>query len=306
MIFYKILHFKFCILNFELKFRYYLFIAILGCFFTSCEIINPPEPIPSYIKIDKFVLTTDPATEGSNSSKITDAWIYLDDNYVGTFELPAKFPLIGEGRHTITVKAGIKLNGISATRSIYPFYKPYIITVNLQKDSVITLHPTITYYPETKFEWMENFEDGGVSLEKTIFSDTSLEKTSDPLKRFEGNYSGIVHLDSSRKLFECYTISAYQLPGGESPVIMEMNYKTNEEIYMGVISISSAQSIPVGIIHITKSDNWNKIYINIKNAILAYPDADEFKVFFRIDKSDQNNVSEIMFDNIKLLHFKNE
>jgi len=55
------------------------------------HLINPAEPIPSYIHIDKIDLTTDYSSQGTSSNKITDAWIYVDNELIGAFEMPVTF-----------------------------------------------------------------------------------------------------------------------------------------------------------------------------------------------------------------------
>lgn len=267
----------------------------------SCDFINPEEPVPSYIHIDKFTLTTT-SEQGSSSSKITDAWVYVDDQLIGAFELPATFPVLQEGIHNVKIKPGIKVNGIAATRAIYPFYTYYSSDVTLIKDSAITINPTITYNASTVFEWKEAFEDGGISIEKTMFSDTIMEKTSDVNALFEGNYSGVVHLDENHILYEGNSINNFDLPGGDTPVFLEMNYKTNCEIYVGLYANSSTQSTPFGILYLNKTDTWNKIYINLKTAVNSNTGATGFQVFFHIEKSSDASSGTILFDNIKLIH----
>ena len=267
----------------------------------SCDIINPEEPVPSYIHIDKFTLNTT-SEQGSNSSKITDAWVYVDDQLIGAFELPATFPVLFDGTHNVKIKPGIKVNGIAATRAIYPFYTYYSADANLIKDSVITINPTITYNSATVFAWKEAFEDGGISIESTAFSDTIIEKTSDVNEVFEGNYSGIVHLDENRTLYEGESITNFDLPNGDAPVFLEMNYKTNSEIYMGLYANNSTQSTPFGILYLNKTDTWNKIYINLKDAVNNSISATGFQVFFHIEKSSDVSNSTILLDNIKLVH----
>jgi len=279
-----------------------LFIIVFIVSFYSCEMMNPEEEIPSYIHIDQFTLNTQ-SDQGSNSSKITDAWVYVDDQIVGAYELPATIPILSEGNHEVMIKAGIKVNGISETRAIYPFYKPYKISLNLIPDSIITINPTITYYSETVFQWKEAFEDGGVTIENTIFSDTLIEKTSDPLYVFEGNYSGIVHLDANHTVYEGKSITSYDLPSGSNPVFLELNYKTENEVYIGLFANTSTESDDVGILHLNKTDTWKKIYINLLNAINNSTNATDFQVFFRIDKSSDVSNPVILFDNIKLVHF---
>ena len=88
-----------------------LFLLVL----VSCNKFDKEERVPSYISIPaiEFIVPDSlKADQGTASAKITDAWIYLDDKLKGIFELPAKFPLLNEGEHSLKVFPGIKQNGI--------------------------------------------------------------------------------------------------------------------------------------------------------------------------------------------------
>ena len=284
-----------------------LIILFLGFFLAvlmhSCEIINPKETIPSYIKIDSIGFSTLSHPEyGSSSHKISDAWVYADDQLIGAFELPAIIPILLNGSHKISIKAGIKVDGISESRAIYPFYESYTSDINLVPGSVLTINPNLTYNSYTVFEWKEAFEDGGISLEKTLFSDTIIEKTSDPSQIFEGGYSGVIHLDENHSKFQGRTINSFVLPKGDSPVFLEMNYKTDEEILVGLFANSSSQIQRLEVIHLLKTDVWKKIYINLNNAVNRAQVSDNYQVFFEIVKSSDAANSVILLDNLKLLH----
>ena len=70
---------------------------------------------PAYIKINDIELNN------SSTDKITDAWVYIENQLQGVYELPAKFPVLETGVKEIRIKAGIKNNGISSSRVFYPF-----------------------------------------------------------------------------------------------------------------------------------------------------------------------------------------
>src|SRR5262245_62560163 len=83
--------------------------------FAACEVINPEEPLPVYTRVDSIPFSITSANQGSGTSSIVDAWVYLDDQLVGAFELPARFPVLAEeGTHTLTVSPGILVNGIKS------------------------------------------------------------------------------------------------------------------------------------------------------------------------------------------------
>ncbi|UPT65780.1 MAG: hypothetical protein M0D57_14835 [Sphingobacteriales bacterium JAD_PAG50586_3] len=134
-------------------------------FFSACKKEVPNGGIPAYIQIDTIKVTTN-ANQGSASHKVTDAWIFVDSEPLGAFQLPCKIPVLKEGNHTILVRGGIKMNGISATRVPYPFYQFYQTDVNLVKEQVTVIQPTVTYFTDLLFPYKEDFTSGGITLMK--------------------------------------------------------------------------------------------------------------------------------------------
>src|SRR5690606_18660814 len=86
----------------------------------------------------------------------------------------------------IRVLAGIKNNGISATRTWWPFYKPIDLDTLVAAGSTLTLPMNFSYHSTVTFTWTEDFDSGiGISLVKSFGSDTTL-KMADPSNSFEG------------------------------------------------------------------------------------------------------------------------
>ncbi|PKP42675.1 MAG: hypothetical protein CVT95_12425, partial [Bacteroidetes bacterium HGW-Bacteroidetes-12] len=154
----------------------------------SCSKDKFEAKIPSYITIDKFTLSTNFATQGSNSESITDAWVFINDDLIGTFELPARFPVLKEGVFTIKIFAGIKDNGVSQQRRRYLLYAPHEEQVNLVPGNELTITPSISYNPDAKFAWLEDFEGASTSFSYHANSDTIINKINTGV--FEGSYSG--------------------------------------------------------------------------------------------------------------------
>ena len=84
---------------------------------SSCNNFKGSQEIPAYIHIDTFLFTTNYGLEGAASHKITDAWLYIDDDIQGCYELPATIPVLERGNHRVTIIPGIKLNGIFLWRT---------------------------------------------------------------------------------------------------------------------------------------------------------------------------------------------
>ena len=84
------------------------FFIILLIFNFSCQIIDRPEKAPSFIQIEDFQFSISNNNQGSSSEKITDAWIYVNGNLEGAYELPAIIPLHYEGIQDLSIYPGIK------------------------------------------------------------------------------------------------------------------------------------------------------------------------------------------------------
>jgi hypothetical protein len=280
------------------KMRFYLTgMAIL--LLTSCEIINPAENVPSYIHIDSFTVTSDNETQGSSSSNIRDVWVTINGQDLGVHELPATLPVIASGNQSIILSGGIFINGISATRTPYPFYTHYETTLNLEKAKILTLNPTITYASFANFEQKEDFDHPSISFDTTASSDTTLQKVEDS-NSLEGQY-GYVYLDASHPRFECASNPEFLLPGGGVPVYVELNYKCNNEFVVGTIANNGANVYVNDIITIRASDVWKKLYVNLTPVASSISNAD-WKIFIRAIKSESLSTAQLYFDNIKVIH----
>lgn len=267
----------------------------------SCELINPAEDIPSYIHIDSILLSVQP-DEGTASHKISDAWVYVDDELIGTFETPCTVPVLKDGAHRLTIRAGIKSNGIASTRPYYPFYDPYTIdNFMLVKDSVINVRPMVRYASGANIAWKEGFEDGGISLMNGTDDTTRITKTDDPSLVFEGNYSAFVKIwpgDTS-----CFFVStdAYRLPVA-GYTYLELNYKNNNKFTVGLIATIDSVYRTLPVLVMNRSDKWNKIYINLTMMVYNYPAASSWRIFISSVKESETEVPLIYFDNLKLVY----
>jgi hypothetical protein len=210
----------------------------------SCDIINPEEDLPSYIYIDQFTLTTNPGTEGSASAKITEAWLFLDGDFLGAYSLPATVPLLTEGSHSIRLEPGIRENGISSTPEVYPFYEVFETTVELTTGDTDTLRPTTQYKPNAQFIFVENFERSD-----HLFLDVKVGAPDTRVNRiqqdaFEGNFSGILSVDIGQPEVLVATSRRFVFPDEVVPTIyLEMNYKSEGLVGFGIIGYDNQSPI---------------------------------------------------------------
>jgi hypothetical protein len=271
---------------------------------TSCEKFAGSQTIPAYIKIDSISLGTDYATQGTALNNIEDAWVYVDGTLIGTFQLPAKFPVLYQGVHELKVFAGVKKDGIATTRIAYPFYKGIVKTISLTADSTLNMGTLSTTYLSTaKFLWREDFDDVALTLDTTAATTAKIQltPTDDKTLTLEGNHSGIVTLDTIGATFEAVSHSAFAIPN--SAVFLEMNFNVNTPLEVGTqISISGAlNQVPIVYLNNTNGQ-WKKIYIDLTTTLNAYAGATSFKVYFHL-KNMSGSHYRVLMDNIKLLSF---
>lgn len=279
----------------------YSLLIVLGFFFYSCSKEDFEAEIPAYITIDDITLTTNYLTEGTASENITDAWVYINDDLVGVYELPAKFPVLKEGNVSIKVFAGIKNNGITSDRVRYLAYDPHEEQIDLVKGETVAIEPTIRYNSTVNFKWLEDFESASTSFLYHGNSDTIIEKQTQVVK--EGNFSGKVYLESDMNFFEMTTVPLTGIPVSGRPVYLELDFKTNLPVTVGVYLDNNQHDYTI----LNTTSEWKKIYINLAQVIKDNNSgSSEFRVFFGILETSSNvfpTHPEIFFDNMKLIHF---
>ena len=287
-------------MNFR-KFTFILFIAVLCSFLFSCELINPPEAVPSYIHIDTFHLSGSYDSFGSISHRITDAWVVIDNQVIGVFELPATFPVLASGNHKMIIQAGVIENGISNTRTSYPFYEALILDNYFFEELVVdTINPKI-HYKKTNMNLAlnEDFESANLDFDQSTSSNAALTRTSEKSLVFEGNYSLEAILEQTNDLLEMVSENAYNIPRGKA-VFLEMNYKTDIEFAVGYFALSATNSKQHPVLYLNPSKEWKKVYVNFGTEIAYEGLTDIFKIFVGSINS-TTDTAKIYLDNLKLL-----
>jgi hypothetical protein len=280
-----------------------LVIVFCGTLF-SCEVINPTEEEPAYIHIESFEFETS-AAEGSDSENITEVWVFANGKNVGAYDLPADVPILEKGNTEIEIAAGIKNNGQSITRIIYPFYQTYEVTVDLQPFETDTLVPEFSYIEGLDF-FHEDFEDPGIMFDADDLSDTNMVITNEDDLVFEGSGSGKVNLTEEMFRYLGQTDEDLQLPFNQV-VFAELDYRTNNSFIIGLITEGPSGFNREFALVVNPSDLngpmvWKKIYVDLGYVITLYPNAQSFELFIEAVLDGDNENAELYFDNIKILH----
>ena len=277
----------------------------LACFFLSCNIINPAEDTPAYIKVDTVLVKVTNFAQGSATHNMTCVKLNVGGTTLGFFEMPTMTPCLLTGLQSVIVYPGFELNGIAGSREVYPFFEPYIGTAktDLVPGQIITILPVTTYKAACKFTWMENFENAGVSFLYPAYSDTIFRNQTDTVRT--GHYSGAIYLDTKNRFFEAYSSTDFKFPPLSSNALLEFDYFSNTQMEFGVYILENGAAAWNSLVIIRQIDHWNRIYIDLHTTLEDnYTTAEFFRPGFRAGWDSTGLAKQaIIMDNLKLIHF---
>ncbi len=286
---------------------YITFSLILFCCgvllsFSACD---QEEPIPAYLHIDTAYLNTQFMEEGSASHKIRNAWVFVNDQSVGAYELPAVLPILADGSTKISVQAGIANNGIFSTRKVYPFYSNASTIMSVTPGEDVNYSPTFAYQSETIFEMVADFDFANVFEETS--GRATLQMVNAPDLVFEGERSAHIELHETDTLFSIQSLDLYRLPTTINfDSYLELDYRCTApfDVYLEAYTPTSSAGIQSRLLTINKKENWNKIYIDLNQTVQAFGSENYnfFRVVFKGVLPANQTQALYYWDNVKLLH----
>lgn len=277
---------------------------LLAATFTGCDVINPSEPTPTYIRIDSFKFEeTDPNRTGSSSNKITAVWVYQDNKSVGVFDLPCNIPILMDERSVISIAPGVTYGGIKDYQAIYPFYTFDTMTVDPDPGNVITFDANTRYISDLRLPYNEDFEigNGFEEVYPDQIGDTSLVRVNSSFDVFEGDGSGYIYIDGTNPRAEVANSTPFNIRSGNA--FIELNYKCNVSFLVGLRGSFSNNIDVYKYFHgINANEKWNKIYIDIEPYV-GELGAEEYRVAILTELPDGQSDGYILLDNIKVVTF---
>ncbi|MBF25249.1 MAG: hypothetical protein CMP49_01860 [Flavobacteriales bacterium] len=263
--------------------------------------------IPSYIEIEEFnyngnTNSTIPHDQTYNSVNITDAWVTMNGQIIGVFEIPCKIPILGDGIYNFNISPGIKANGIAGNRIKYPFYEIYQSEIEISNNLVSKIHPTTQYKTNTQIIYeneggFEMIAEGSI-LEATTISDTVHVIQEDVV--FQGNKSLAIYLDSTNTYFDIRTIDELEL---SQNTFLELNFKSNISFNIGIIITNDLDILQrYELIQLYASDDWKKIYLDLAPLISLGNNSSKYKIYFDGQYSNTEIENAVYIDNLKLVY----
>lgn len=283
--------------------RYPARITLLS-FLASCA---KGDKVPAYIEIPSITAVAT-SGQGLATSRITEAWVSVDESFVGVWELPARIPVLEEGGHRIDVVPGVKRNGLFDDRLQYPFYTTWTSTATFSREGTTALSPTVAYRSDALL-WIEGFDDTFVRLNATDESDTTLLRITpaeEPgLSFLQNTPCGAIRLDPSHPYIKVYSDEDFEVSGG--PVFLELDYRNDLLFTVGaMVNVEGTEaSVPlVFLVPTRRSDGsmpWNKVYIDLSTVFNA--GVTQRDIYLEASLPSGSGSAEIYLDNLKLVRF---
>lgn len=271
------------------------------CFILSGCIKNNPDP--SWLEIKDFTVVANPElTEGELSMHgFTNGWVYINEKFIGTFELPCKIPVLITGQASVRVYPTVIKNGIAASKKLYPFTAPYETTIELVQNETVTINPVTNYIEGTNLI-IEDFQGGAVKLIPGNDTQTNLLIESEG-----GNSYGRVLLTSSAPYWSAYMNKggdneAFSFPIG-SEIFLEFECNNTHRLKTSIIygkldgTITEQDNITVT----TAKDGWKKMYIELTE-VIAYSGGYAFWFGFKYELPEGESEATVLIDNIKIVY----
>ena len=278
-----------------IKFRlhYVLLVLFFAGIWQGCNIINPPEKVPTYVHVDSFGFAFNPANPApALSHQINSVWAYYNYNLIGVFDLPATFPVIMSDSGTLSLYPGVSVDGLNSFLSVYSFYQPVSTPLVAKPGSIVNVLPVSKYY--SGFTCVSIFGTGwtqDTSSQVPLVFDSSVDAYKIMLTNPD---------DSS----ENYTTSEYTIPLNQD-AFLELDYNSTNTFYIGIQANIAGTGI-VAKMYLSgvnpSNGQWQKFYLSVKDFVAQYK-ATNYTFFIKASLDPGKSSSQVLLRNIQLLHY---
>ena len=295
-----------------------LLLTIFSCglVLQGCNVINPSEPVPTYIHIDSFHFAQNAALKLTNlatgansnelaptSSQVNVAWVYYNNNPVGIFDLPVTFPVITNGTvGQLDVYAGIKADGQNNDIINYPFYMDDTFSFAARPGQTINFNPKIQFYSGVTLGIISNFEDNQTHFASANPGVGSIGFTPQHTdSTFEGQHSGMIALYSPTVDSAVDSTNfSFPIPAGRAYI--EFDYNSTVPFYVGLQANLSnfISSIPTYLTGIYPNSGWEKFYLEV-DGFTGAAQGTSYNFYIKAVLSPGQTSGRLLIDNIILV-----
>ncbi len=286
-------------------------LAFLFLLATSCKVEK--SFIPAYIEINQVNLDAS-SINGNNIHDIKAVQVYVNNQTIGTFPIPCKFPVDAGGKVEIQAVPFVKNNGNSQTLTPYKSVNVLLDTLQLERENTVIWTPTFRYRSNVEVVWQEDFEDSSatfIPIRKDSLDYTRIESRPFFLnERFKDSSLVFVtrfnDIDTFRSIDMAFFSRINSLPADGRDAILEFDINTALPVLVAIRRFGSTQIEYIPYMTVNPTNNsWKRFYINLIYEIQGQPPSTQYEIFFSLDKPQNHPGStEFLIDNIRLSYLK--
>ena len=277
-------------------------VLLAAIFGSGCGKLREAE-VPHRIHVPRMDVALE-AGEGSESARIEEVWVYTPTDVLGAFPLPADIPVLPQhegGSVELTFSAGIRANGIAASRKPYPPYEVVRQVVNLEPGGADTLSFELGYADGFEVLFVEDFETANRFAESST-STAEVVRTTQPDEVFEGSGSGRAELSAGAARVWAQTNEQQYHLNPTGSCWLEFDYACSQPFAVGLNPQNLIQENPTTILVLNNSEGiWKKIYLDLGPLVRSATTAAWFEVTLEGAWDGSADTTFFAIDNLKIV-----
>ncbi len=286
-------------------------LLFLGCSlcWQACNVINPAEPVPTYIHIDSFHFVQNSAVLYQNYTNLVApathqtqvAYVYYNNSPVGIFDLPATFPVIANGTGQLEISAGIIANGQNNDVINYPFYTVDTFSFVAQPGHTINHIPQTEFFSDVKVTSISDFDESHTYFLPWQGTYVGFSTQEDSLS-IDGHY-GVLKLNAAASIDSAVDSSypSFVIPAGQA--FVEFDYYSTVPFYVGLQGNASIISTaPTYLSGIYPNTGWQKFYLEV-DGFTSEVQGTSYNLYIKAVLSPGQTTGRLLIDNIQVVTF---
>lgn len=275
--------------------RFRILLSVLVLFSLSCR--KRDISVPSYIHIAAYEFETK-AGQGTNRQLFEYVNVFINDNSVGNYSLPATFPVLATGNITVDVRPVIK--EFARSHALFNMVEPYLVNVNLKEGEIDTIQPVFKYLSNVKFVFIEDFNDTVTSFQLTQGSLDTFYIKSDLLQSADSSPYLEIPLGAAQNFFQIESEATFEIPRDRRNVYLEFEYQTNFTFTIGLTNLTTTGLERLPSVSPFPSNEWKKGYVQLNDEVFNSRNNVSFKLYFQGLNTQTSNAL-LRLDNLKII-----
>lgn len=294
-----------------------LLIATILIGMAACD--KEQEAVPTYLQIDSCSLLVK-SNQGSASNEFSVVQCYINQEFIGNFELPAKIPILKSGNLRVQLIPAVRVNGSRTQYRGYNLVDMLDTTLSFSRTKVTVFsNPKFKFRNNADLVWVDDFEQGFASLIKpsqgggmpkgdTAFVESLYYNLGN---RFKGNsrvFSLKFAASDTLKIADFISAETFKnLPNIGQDVILELDIQSPLEVQIALSRKKPGQSAEYVPFLITNATGgiWKKFYLFLNAELANQPNGTDYTVLINIDKRPAfKDAAVVNIDNIRLGYLK--